>query len=318
MQRMKVERLPLNALRAFSEAARTGSFKTAAQRLGVTPGAVSRQVKHLEHRLGIALFERQANGVRLREAGRLLAKDVDAGLARIAEGIQQIPERPRPATTLRLSVSPSFSQLWLLPRLADFQAREERVEITLDADQGLTEPAWRGGGASLALRYGRAPWPGVRSLELFGEQLFPVCAPALLERAPIAVPADLLDHDLLEVDWRLPGGGEVPGWRHWFTAAGLPMARPTVRSHYSLYSLALDQAIAGRGIVLASEALVADRLASGVLTRPFGSEYRLPSPFTYALVLPATGEAPPAARRFIDWLQAEAADFRRRTDAVGG
>lgn len=88
---MKIERLPLNALRAFSEAARAGSFKTAAKHLGVTPGAVSRQVKQLEDRLGAALFERHANGMRVSEAGHLLAEDVDAGLARIASGVLVCP-----------------------------------------------------------------------------------------------------------------------------------------------------------------------------------------------------------------------------------
>lgn len=53
---MKIERLPLNALRAFVEAARTQSFKHAANRLGVTPGAVSRQIKQLEDRLGVTFF----------------------------------------------------------------------------------------------------------------------------------------------------------------------------------------------------------------------------------------------------------------------
>ncbi len=79
---------------------------------------------------------------------------------------------------------------------------------------------------------------------------------------------------------------------------------------YSLYSLALDQAIAGQGVVLASYPLVADRLASGVLVRPFEEHYPLISPFAYDLILPPDGEMPPAVGRFTEWLAQEAALFR--------
>ncbi|GHA96944.1 LysR substrate-binding domain-containing protein [Modicisalibacter luteus] len=308
---MKIERLPLNALRAFAEAARAGNFKTAASRLGVTPGAVSRQVKQLEDRLGIALFERHANGVRVNEAGRLLAEDVSAGLARIASGVQAANERARSAIRLTLSAPPSAAQFWLLPRLAGFEPHETQIEISLDADQDLTAPTWHAGGARIALRYGRGPWPGVRAIRLFEDELFPVCAPTLLERAPINTPADLLAHPLLEVVWQSRQNIAFPGWSEWFDAAGLNGVEVPIQRRFSLYGMALDQTIAGRGVMLANPAVAADRLASGVLVRPFGHRYVIDSPFTYDLILPATGNAPPAVQRFIDWLVEEAERFRR-------
>ncbi|MCK2041656.1 LysR family transcriptional regulator [Chromohalobacter sp. TMW 2.2308] len=307
---MKIERLPLNALRAFSEAARAGSFKTAAEHLAVTPGAVSRQIKQLEERLGVALFERHAKGVHVTDAGHLLAEDVDAGLARIANGVQAVHERAYAATTLTLSAPPSFTQFWLLPRLAAFEALESHVEISLDADQNLSDPIWHGDGARLALRYGRGPWPGVHSERLLEDALFPVCSPALLERSPIDTPVDLLAHPLLEVVWQSRQNVDFPGWRDWFDAAGLPGKTLPIQQRYSLYGLALDQAIAGRGVMLANPAIVADRLASGVLVRPFGDRHVIDSPFTYDLILPDTGQAPPAIQHFIDWLLDEAARFR--------
>ncbi|WP_129141139.1 LysR substrate-binding domain-containing protein [Modicisalibacter coralii] len=304
-----IERLPLNALRAFAEAARTGGFKTAAERLGVTPGAVSRQIKQLEDRLGVALFERHANGVRVNEAGRRLAEDIDAGLARIAGGVQAARERARPVTTLTLSAPPSLAQFWLLPRLAAFEAQEGQIEIALDADQNLTMPAWHDNGARLALRYGRGPWTGVKSVRLFGDALFPVCAPVLRERGRLETPADLLAHPLFEVTWESRQNIDFPGWREWFDAAGLGDVEVPIRHRFSLYGLALDQVIAGRGVMLASPVVAGDRLASGVLIRPFGKRQVIDSPFTYELILPATGRAPPMVRRFIDWLIAEAQRF---------
>lgn len=309
---MKIERLPLNALRAFAEAARTGSFKVAAHRLGVTPGAVSRQIRQLEDRLGVSLFERHANGVSVSRAGRLLAEDVNAGLARIANGVQMVTERSRETTTLVISAPPSFMQHWLLPRLNDFETQENDIEIALDADQKLTPPVWQEGSARLSMRYGRGPWRGVRTVPLFDDRLVPVCAPGLLEQSPIRTPEDLLHHQLLAVDWCSHQSGDFPGWNEWFRAAGVTITASPTQRQYSLYSLALDRAIAGQGVMLATYPVVADRLASGVLVRPLGDEYTLASSFTYDLLLPASGTAPPAVQRFVDWLVAEAQSFRQQ------
>ncbi|MFG6177516.1 LysR family transcriptional regulator [Halomonas sp. THAF12] len=264
---MKIERLPLNALRAFAEAARTESFKHAAGRLGVTPGAVSRQIKQLEDRLGIPLFARHANGVYLNEAGRRLAQDIDSGLERIAAGVMAAQESARQAPMLTLSAPPSFMQLWLLPRLADFDARVGGIDISLEASQSLTVPAWQGDGARLAIRYGRGPWSEVKSHHLFGDELFPVCAPSMLERSdrPMA-PTDLVHHALLEVCWESSQGVAFPGWQEWLEAAGVADRVPPPQRRYSLSGLAMDQAIAGRGIMLANHPVAMDRLKSGVMT----------------------------------------------------
>ena len=307
---MKIERLPLNALRAFTEAARENSFKAAAYRLGVTPGAVSRQVKQLEAHLGVVLFERYANGVYVTDAGRMLAEDVQAGLSRIASGVQNVTEHSEEIFRLLLSAPPSFLQLWLLPRLPHFEVNEREIEISLDAEARLTPPLWLSNRARLSLRYGQGPWPGVTSLRLFEDTLFPVCSPSLLAQASIQTPNDLLAQTLLTVEWCSHAGHPIPSWSDWFKSAGVAIKKTPNQRHYSLYSLALDQAIAGQGVVLASYPLVADRLASGVLARPFAEQYPLASPFAYDLLLPDEGEMPPAVARFVEWLAQEAAHFR--------
>lgn len=307
---MRIERLPLNALRAFAEAVRENSFKAAAHRLDVTPGAVSRQVKLLEDRLGVKLFERHANGVCATEAGHMLAEDVQAGLLRIANGVQHVTERSEDAFQLLLSAPPSFLQLWLLPRLPHFEASERQAEISLDAEARLISPLWLPNRARLSLRYGQGPWPGVTSLRLFEDTLFPVCSPSLLKQANLQAPSDLLTQTLLTVDWCRHAGHPIPSWHDWFKSTGVAMHKKPNQRQYSLYSLALDQAIAGQGVVLASYPLVADRLASGVLVRPFADRYSLASPLTYDLLLPIEGDMPPAVARFVTWLQQEATHFR--------
>lgn len=74
----------------------------------------------------------------------------------------------------------------------------------------------------------------------------------------------------------------------------------------------MDQAIAGHGVMLATYPVVADRLASGVLVCPFGERHTLPSPFSYDLILPSAGTAPPPVQAFIDWLVGEARNFREQ------
>ncbi|MGB7757137.1 MAG: LysR family transcriptional regulator [Salinisphaera sp.] len=129
---------------------------------------------------------------------------------------------------------------------------------------------------------------------------------------PLAQPADLAAHTLLHVSWT-PGAAATrfPGWREWLDFAGAGDVAAPVHRRYSLFSLALDQAIAGRGMALTTRTVVADRLASGVLVAPFGDRYAMRSPFDYWLVRPASGSPPPLAHRFCDWLRREAEAFAR-------
>lgn len=219
---------------------------------------------------------------------------------------------------LSVSAPPSFAQHWLMPRLPAFDAGD--AEVAIEASQSLTQPEWQADRVRLAIRFGPEPCAGtgVRVIRLMGDSLFPVCAPSLLEKAPgLTEPADLAAQTLLHVSW--PSGyadGRFPGWRTWLDSAGASSVSLRVRQRYSLFTLALDQAIAGHGVALASRAVVADRLASGVLVAPFGERYALASPFDYWLLLPDDAELPALAARFRDWLIAEADVFATRRQTV--
>lgn len=303
-------KLPLNALQAFAVAARRGSFKLAAEQMHVTPGAVSRHIKQLETELNASLFERGPRGVQLTTRGHRLAEAVDDGLHRIASGYNAARAHPNRGATLTVSAPPSFIQHWLLPRLSAFEAEHGEGEISLEATDALSTPSWDRENAQLAIRYGRGPWSGVRAIPLLDETVFPVCAPALLERGPpLHEPADLAAHTLLHVDWHTKQANIFPDWRAWLDAAGAGDVTAPARLRYSLIGLALDQAMAGRGVALASSVLAADRLASGVLTCPFGNRHTLASPLNYELLIPATGTAPDRARQFIDWLLTQVSRF---------
>ncbi|WP_423821896.1 LysR substrate-binding domain-containing protein [Salinisphaera sp. SPP-AMP-43] len=308
-------RLPRNALRAVVIAARRGGCKTAAAQLSVY-GAGSRQVKRLEAALGFVLFDRDACRVPLNAGGRTLANRVDRHLERLAEAAAEA--QCVDSEALSISVPPSFVQHWLMPRLADFDAGA--AEIAIEASQSLIEPVWQNRRSRLAIRFGPAPAPSVNAQRLMGDRLFPVCAPSLLTNGPrLEQPGDLAAHTLLHVSWP-PGDSNVsfPGWREWLDAAGAADVATPVQQRYLLFSLALDQAIAGRGVALVSQAVVADRLASGVLVAPFGARCKLVSPFDYWLIRPRRGALPALAHRFCDWLIAQAAAFDPGSDDYGG
>ena len=116
---------PLNALRAFEAAARHLSFKLAAHELHVTPAAVGQQVKALEARLGIRLFERLHRQLVLTEAGQAYLPEISDGFRRIADATVQL--KPVGAALLQIGVHGSFD----LRRLALEEFRASHAEIGL-------------------------------------------------------------------------------------------------------------------------------------------------------------------------------------------
>ena len=93
---------PLDTLRAFEAAARTGSFSSAAEALNLTHGAVSRQIAKLEHWLGLRVFLRQARGVSLTPEGQRLLQRTQEAFALIADTSERWREA-RGASVVRVS-----------------------------------------------------------------------------------------------------------------------------------------------------------------------------------------------------------------------
>jgi len=126
---------PLNALRAFEAAARHLSFKLAAHELHVTPAAVGQQVKALEARLGVRLFERLHKQLILTPAGQILLPEISAGFRRIADATAQL--RPSGAVLLQLGLHGSFDLRRLA--LAEFRATHAEIGLRVLQPAGLHE-----------------------------------------------------------------------------------------------------------------------------------------------------------------------------------
>lgn len=291
---------PLRALRAFEAAARHLSFAQAAAELGVTPGAVSHQIKALEGWLGAPLFHRLTRALRLTEAGAAAVPALTEGFDRLAEGAARMRAR-EDASLLTVSVSPGFGSLWLVPRLDRFRRRHPETEVRIDGTDRLVDVA--GGAADVAIRYGPGGYAGVRSDRLFAMRATPVCSPDVAARGPaLRAPADLEGHTLLHVEWKEAEGH----WRTWLLAAGATNVDPHRGPRFTKEEMAVRAALDGEGIALIGDRMAADHLASGRLVRPFEAQLSTPLAFAYFLLSPVGRRDDPKIAQFRDWLLAEA------------
>lgn len=245
-----MDKLPLEWVRVFEVAGRTGSFTAAAHEVGLTQAAVSQRIAHLESRLGARLFSRQARGVTLTVEGEAWLPYVSRAL----QGLQRSADElfGKPLTKLVISASASVHQLWIVPRLArlghDAQYQISLATMTIDADFARSD-------AMLEVRYGDGRWPGVVSARLYREVLCPLATPHCAAGMP---------------RWQgLPHiavSGPRPGWQEWTTrtAAGAP---PIPRYRFDSFVSAWAAARAGLGVVLGSVPLCESELSSGELVR---------------------------------------------------
>jgi LysR family glycine cleavage system transcriptional activator len=291
----------MNALRSFEAAGRHLSLSRAAQELHLTPAAVSHQVRALEDHLGQKLFRRMGRGLVLTDAGQLLLTPLGEGLDRMAEGVARLAERAG-ARPLTISVPPSFGAKWLVPRLEDFRSLCPEVEVRIDASMRLVDLDRED--IDLAVRYGAGRYPGVEVECLMPEQVFPVCAPQLLEAGPpLLSPGDLAAHTLIHTEY-VGGPSAYPDWAMWLRAVGLPQLRPKRELRISLASMAVDAAVSAQGVLLVGSVLVARDLALGRLVRLFDTA--MPVSFCYYLVRSRRRPVTPQHQAFMDWLRREA------------
>ena len=289
-------RLPsLNGLKAFEAAARHLSFTRAAAELNVTQAAVSHQVKALEERLGLALFRRLNRALLLTNEGQALLPPMSEALDRMALAVDGLARREETGS-LTVSTMDSFAAGWLVRRLRRFRALYPDIDVRIATANHLVDFARDD--VDMAVRYGRGEWPGLASVRLMTEEVFPVCGPALLADGPaLEKPSDLRFHTLLHDDMRVD-------WRMWLLAAGVGGVDPTRGPGYTLSNLVMEAAMAGEGVALGRSVLVADELADGRLVKPF--DVSLPAEYAYYVVCPEAAAGHPKVRAFRDWLLEEA------------
>jgi LysR family transcriptional regulator, glycine cleavage system transcriptional activator len=282
----------LNALRAFEAAARLGSVTAAADELHVTHGAVSRQVKLLEQRLGSPLFHRAGTGLRLSETGGRLLPVLTSAFDLMEAGVAQAT-RAR-GGQLVVSCLGTFTMRWLIPRLFAFRAAHPGIEVQLSASDAPVN--FLRDGIDLAIRVERPPWPADVAVRPFiEEEVGPVLSAGLQEKLRLRVPADLARATLLHSETR------APAWRDWFAAAGEAEVRPAGAQTFEHFYFMLQAAASGLGVAIGPKVLVDDDLAAGRLIAPFGF---VKSGLSYIAMRPRRDDG--RAALFEDWLVGQA------------
>ncbi len=288
---------PLNALRAFEATARLGSVSLAADHLNVTHGAVSRQLKVLEEHLAVSLFVKEGRGLKLTDAGIRLRDASSEAFERLRNVCAEITQSHDNAPFV-LGCSGSLLARWFIPRLGRLNADLPDLRLHLSAGEGDLDP--RRPGLDALLVFAEPPWPAdMQVYELASERIGPVISPrfARYEQLRMASASALLEEPLLHTTSR------PQAWPSWAQQNALePGDLKYGQGFEHLYYL-LEAAVAGLGVAIAPEPLVAEDLKAGRLAAPWGFRE---TPAQLALWLPKRA-ADGRARQLAQWLKAELA-----------
>lgn len=283
---------PLKSLHFFLLAAQNQSFKLAAEKLFVTQAAVSQQIRSLEQHLNCLLFERHAKKTVLTEQGRRLLPFVEQGFFQLTKGVQTLSGDPAPKV-LRLSTLHSFTSLWLIPRLQEFQDLHPEIMVQLAPSNDLVD--FQQADIDLAIRMGRGGYPGLMEKKILADHLMLVASPELLKSIDKTDPVQVFSLPWIEdtsrgIQEQLLQCCEQFG----IDRQGLT---PIIQSANAVPLI--ENAVQGRGLVMANSCLVADHLRTGRLEPLL--DYSTVSPYSLYLVAPELNFAWDKIKKFEAW-----------------
>lgn len=306
---------PLNALRAFEAVARHRSFRKAAAELFVTPAAVTHQIKALEDQLGVALFRRLSRRIELTPAAAAALPLFQKAFELLTRGVGELRGIGRtPQLTVR--ATPTFASRWMMPRMHNFLAAHQNIDVRVLASGHLLSPATALPSAGEAgesapvpdieIRFSNGRPEGDHVDLLFTVDIVPMCHPRLLREGPrpLRLPADLRHHALLHGDSHIEDRTRS-AWALWLRHAGVTGVDPRRGLQFDHSTLALQAAADGLGVTLATPMFAAAELARGEVEVAFPLAITLDKAY-YAITAPAAANRPEVVA-FRQWLLREAA-----------
>jgi len=285
---------PLSAVRVFEAAARLENFTAAAQELGMSQAAVSYQVKLLEERLGLSLFQRAGRKVALTDKGREIAPILTRAFDQMRQGFAALTQDH--STVLTISCSNSFAHLWLAPRIGAFQMRQPGLAVRIDATDRVVDFARDG--VDVAVRGGQGDWPGVEAKMLTHNRLAPLCSlGGLATNGPVADARALHAMPRLSPDdmW----------WHEWFAAMAVEGDGDALRPGIALDSQVMEgrAAMAGQGVAIVNLFLWKAEVEAGLLVEAVSSYVQERA--SYWVAYPPHARNAPKVKAFRDWICAE-------------
>ncbi|UVO40608.1 LysR family transcriptional regulator [Bradyrhizobium arachidis] len=284
--------IPISAIRIFEAAARTGSFRDAANELRLTSSAVSHAITKLEKTLCTTLFERSTRAVRLTPAGENLMRHAGTAFDELRRGLEEVSARG--PQLVRVHSAPSFAAQWLAPRLSRFLAAQPKLDVRLAASTDYAR--FNNDDYDIDIVYGEPRAEGVEITPLKEETVVPLCSPAVA--SAIHKPADLLHQSLIRSDVKRVQ------WHQWFGANGIES--PALhRMRFDRSFLAIAAAVEGLGVALESTLLAERELAAGRLVAPLAGRSTDIRYIGHSLVYPRASRRRAAVRAFAEWLTSE-------------
>ncbi|MFW8615093.1 transcriptional regulator GcvA, partial [Mesorhizobium ciceri] len=296
------------ALRTLEAAARHLNFTRAADELGLTPAAVSHQIKEIEDQLGLVLFTRTSRTIRLTEAGTVLFDASADALDLLGRAVSRAQKLTRGTALLKVTLDAQFASKWLMRRVDDFRKRHPDIELRFDIAYEVRD--FELDDIDVGIRFGAGKYPGLRTHRLFDNILIPVCSPSLLTSGPpLREPRDLFNHTLAHIEWSRQGV-TWPNWRMWMAAAGINDFDDSRTVVFGNSTDAVQAALDGNAVALADFAMVANDLSQGRLVQPFELGLRVAPEFAYFLVYPENTADDPRIVAFREWMLEEVAKTR--------
>lgn len=285
----------LKATEYFEAVARLGTVTRAADELGVSPSAVSQQIRHLEAQFGVRLFRREKRRLVLTLDGDRLFQTATQAFGAIRNAKSAIT-RQRDVRSLTIRVSPSFGVRWLGPRIADFAARNPEWNIRIDATPDFT--AFESEVVDLDLRYGLGEWTGLTVDCILHDLVMPMCSPGYLAELreisddPLAQLSAARLIDSVKMLYR---------WDLWLASNRIGLADPSYPFRFDRSSMSVEMAKQGGGLALDSVTLCLPELERGELV-PFTTAYPVIDFPAYWFVCPPRHFNRRVVTRFADWL----------------
>jgi LysR family glycine cleavage system transcriptional activator len=287
---------PLNAVRAFECASRHLNLSRAAEELGVTQGAISKQVIALEDFIGAQLFHREPGGLRLTNEGGSLKEAIEPAFSMLGEAFSRYSRRPPRSNVCRISTTASFASQFLVPRLSVFREKFPEIELEFLTTIRLVDLSKEE--FDIAVRYGGGQYEGVISTPLSEPVLYPVCTPEIFERHQKDAKAIVLNERRIQC-------ATYNEWRDYTETAKVDFTGTMPTIVIEEFQVALTAACHGQGVALLPEILVRERVKRGELA-VFGPA-RVRTEYTFHIVHTPNFRRSPVVPDVIKWLKAEAA-----------
>ena len=297
------EQIPsLNSLRAFEVVSRHLNYHSAANELNVSAAAVKQLVSKLEDNIGKKLLERKGQGLILTSRGRASCADLTAAMGKMYSSVEKM-RREEEQQQLIVTVETSFATAWLVPRLVQFRVDHPHINVLIDSSQQIVDLDKNK--VDVAIRYGVKSPPNLYIRRLFDDQVFPACSPSLAQGPPVikslndlnGVP--LIHWNMSQQQWS-HRTKQWFSWKSWLTGVEADDINIAGGLHFSDYGLAVQAAIAGQGMILASWPILKEPIDSEQLVCPF--KERITTDIGYDLVTTRRAHSRPEVKAFADWV----------------